>query len=127
MEFTPITHVNYEQIKQNFKIHEIDTIKNIREAKKQYFDRIFTAYQSHIKKTWRTINETLNRNKKNGDLSSNLFHDGVQLSDAKETATAFNNTLQTLGKNLAANIYDNDNTFNNIIRSLFAHIETLFQ
>ena len=44
--------------------YEKDTIKNIREAKKQYFDRIFTAYQSDMKKTWRTINETLNRNKK---------------------------------------------------------------
>ena len=59
---TPITQFNYEQIKQNFKIYEKDTIKNIREAKKQYFDRIFTAYQSDMKKTWRTINETLNRN-----------------------------------------------------------------
>ena len=49
---TPITHDNYEQIKQNFKIYEKDTVNNIREAKKkQYFDRIFTAYQSVIKKT----------------------------------------------------------------------------
>ena len=61
---TPITHDNYEQITQNFKIYEKDTVNNIREAKKQYFDRIFTVYQSDIKKTWRTINETLNRNKK---------------------------------------------------------------
>ena len=61
---TPITNDNYERIKQNFKIYEKDTIKNIREAKKQYFNRIFTVYQSDMKKTWRTINETLNRNKK---------------------------------------------------------------
>ena len=61
---TPITQFNYEQIKQNFKIYEKDTIKNIREVKKQYFDRIFTAYQSDMKKTWRTINKTQNRNKK---------------------------------------------------------------
>ena len=60
---TPITHDNYEQIKQNFKIY-LHTVNNIREANKQYFDRIFTAYQSDMKKTWRTINETLNRNKK---------------------------------------------------------------
>ena len=61
---TPITHDNYEQIKQNFKIYEKDTVYNIREAKKQYCDRIFTAYQSDMKKTWRTINETLNRIRK---------------------------------------------------------------
>ena len=34
---TPITQFNYEQIKQNFKIYEKDTIKNIREAKKAIF------------------------------------------------------------------------------------------
>ena len=61
---TPITHDKYKQIKQNFKIYEKDTVNNLREAKKQYFNIIFTAYQSDIKKTWRTINETLNRNKK---------------------------------------------------------------
>ena len=109
---TPITQFNYEQIKQNFKIYEKDTIKNIREAKKQYFDRIFTAYQSDMKKTWRTINETLNRNKKNGDLPTTIFHDDVQLSDAKEIATTFNTYFANIGKKLAANINDNDNTFN---------------
>ena len=30
---TPITQFNYKQNKQNFKIYEKDTIKNIREAK----------------------------------------------------------------------------------------------
>ena len=46
---TPITHDNYEQINQNFKIYEKDTVNNIREAKKQYFDRIFKGYQSDMK------------------------------------------------------------------------------
>ena len=105
---TPITHDNYEQIKQNFKIYEKDTVNNIREAKKQYFDRIFIAYQSDIKKTWRTINKTLNRNKKNGKLPTNLFHDGVELSDAKEIATAFNSYFATIGEQLEASIHENN-------------------
>ena len=50
-----------------------------------------------MKKTWRTINETLNRNK-NGDLPTTLFHNGVQLSDVKETATAFNTYFANIGK-----------------------------
>ena len=121
---TPITQFNYEQIKQNFKIYEKDTIKNIREAKKQYFDRIFTAYQSDMKKTWRTINETLNRNKKNGDLPTTIFHDDVQLSDAKEIATTFNTYFANIGKKLAANINDNDNTFNDFQQYLDTPAET---
>ena len=52
-----------------------------------------------MKKTWRTINETLNRNKKNGDLPTTIFHDDVQLSDAKEIATIFNTYFANIGKN----------------------------
>ena len=61
---TPVTHINYGMVKQRFK--EFDKIiqKNIKEAKRIYFDKIFIAYRSDMKKTWRTINETLNRNKK---------------------------------------------------------------
>ena len=121
---TPITHDNYEQIKQNFKIYEKDTVNNIREAKKQYFDRIFTAYQSDINKTWRTINETLNRNKKNGELPTNLFHDGVELSDAKEIATAFNSYFATIGEKLAASIHENNNVSDDFQQYLDTPAET---
>ena len=71
----------------------------------------FTAYQSDMKKTCRTINETLNRNKNNGDLPTTIFHD-VQLSDAKEIATTFNTYFANIGKKLAAN--NNDNTFDDL-------------
>ena len=90
----------------------------------QYFDRIFTAYQSDMKKTWRTINETLNRNKKNGDLPTTIFHDDVQLSDAKEIATTFNTYFANIGKKLAANINDNDNTFDDFQQYLDTPAET---
>ena len=52
-----------------------------------------------MKRTWRTINETLNQNKKNGDLPTTIFHDDVQLSDAKEIATTFNTYFANIGKN----------------------------
>ena len=42
-----------------------DLIASLKEAKQQYFDRIFTAYRTDLKKTWRTVSETLCRNKKN--------------------------------------------------------------
>ena len=39
-------------------------VKNdIKEVKQRYFDQIFTAYKSDIKKTWKTVNESLNRSK----------------------------------------------------------------
>ena len=62
---TPVTHVSYDTVKQRFKSCEKDILKQIQMAKSNYFNRIFTAYRTDMKKTWRTINETLSRNKKN--------------------------------------------------------------
>ena len=50
--------------------------KTYKEAKQRYFDQIFTAYQSDIKKTWKTMNKTLNRNKKNSNVASILYYIG---------------------------------------------------
>ena len=47
---TPVTHINYENIKQRFKSYEKIVKKDINEAKQRYFDQIFTAYKSDIKK-----------------------------------------------------------------------------
>ena len=61
---TPVTHINYDMVKQRLKGFDKIVKKNIKEAKRIYFDKIFIAYRSDMKKTWRTINETLNRNNK---------------------------------------------------------------
>ena len=44
-------------------------------------------------------------------MRTTIFHDDVQLSDAKEIATTFNTYFANIGKKLAANINDNNNTF----------------
>ena len=62
----PINLEKYEEIKKQFKECEKNVIKFIKEAKQQYSDGILTAYtcRTDRKKTWRTISETLCRNKK---------------------------------------------------------------
>ena len=52
---TPINLEIYEEIKKQFKECERNVIKLIKEAKQQYFDRIFTAYRTDHKKTWHAI------------------------------------------------------------------------
>ena len=109
---TSVNHINYEQIKQRFKSYEKIVKKDIKEAKQRYFDQIFTAYKNDMKKTWKTINETLNRNKKNSNVASILYHNGNVLSNAIDTANAFNVYFANIGKNLASEIEQNitDNT-----------------
>ena len=45
---TPINLEKYEEIKKQFKECEKNVIKLIKEAKQQYFDRIFTAYRTDL-------------------------------------------------------------------------------
>ena len=112
---TPINLEKYEEIKKQFKECEKNVIKLIKEAKQQYFDRIFTAYRTDLKKTWRTIGETLCRNKKHCDVPSRFFHDGKELSEPKAIANAFNVYFANIGKNLAATIeQDNNADFNHM-------------
>ena len=47
---TPVTHVSYDTAKQRFKSCEKDILKQIQIAKSNYFNRIFTAYQTNMKK-----------------------------------------------------------------------------
>ena len=112
---TPINLEKYEEIKKQFKECEKNVIKLIKEVKQQYFDRIFTAYRTDLKKTWRTISETLCRNKKHCDVPSRFFHDGKELSGPKAIANAFNVYFANIGKNLAATIeQDNNADFNHM-------------
>ena len=104
---TSVDHINYEQIKQRFKSYEKIVKKDIKEAKQRYFDQIFTAYKNDMKKTRKTINEILNRNKKNSNVASIFYHNGNVLSNAKDIANAFNVYFANIGKNLASEIEQN--------------------
>ena len=62
-----------------------------------------------MKKTWKTINETLNRSKRGSNITSIFYHNGITLSSAKDIANAFNVYFANIGKNLASEIEQNMN------------------
>ena len=51
-----------------------------------------------MKKTWKTINETLSRNKFISELPSTFLHDELELTDPIEIANAFNTHFANIGK-----------------------------
>ena len=57
-----------------------------------------------MKKTLRSVNETLNRNKKTCDLPPTFFHNGRTLSNTNEIASTFNLYFANIGVNLASEI-----------------------
>ena len=50
----------YELKKINFKTLERIAKENIKVAKREYYFKTFTAQKNDMRKTWRTINDTLN-------------------------------------------------------------------
>ena len=82
-----------------------------------------------MKKTWRTINETLNRNKKSSNVPSLFYDNGRTLSSMKKIANAFNVYFASIGEKLASEIEENVNNiaeYTNYI-SVLLSIETRFQ
>ena len=105
---TPITHPDYEQVKLKFKGYEKIVSKGIDKAKKNYFDRVFVAYKSDMKKTWQVISQTLSRNKTSHEMASVFNHEGHELADSVEIANAFNTYFANIGKNLSSQIDQSD-------------------
>ena len=56
---TPLTSVNYELNKKSFKDCEKNLAKDIINAKKLYYHRIFNTCRGNMKNSWRIINDTL--------------------------------------------------------------------
>ena len=90
--------------------------QSIKDAKKNYFQNIFTKFKHDIKRTWYVINESLHR--KNKSISSRMFsHNGETLEDPSEIANAFNDYFISIGPSLA-NQMDKNNNFREYLRNL---------
>ena len=106
----PVTHTDHERVKLRFKGYEKLVLKEIEKAKGEYFNRVFTAYRSDMKKTWQVINETLSRNSKKIDMPSEFIHETCELADPTEIANAFNSYFANIGKKLSSKIEHDDIT-----------------
>ena len=100
----------YNAKKINFKTYEKIVEINIQEAKQKYYNYTFNNYKNNMKKTWKTINETLGKKTKNNKLPTMITHDSKNITDPKEISNTFNSYFATVGSNLASTLdSDNDN------------------
>ena len=63
-----------------------------------------------MKKTWKTIDETLNRRKNNSKFPSEFIVNNRSITDHKEIADQFNIFFSNIGSTLSDSIEINDNT-----------------
>ena len=62
---------------------------NIRASKREYYFKIFIAQKNDMKKTWKTIDETLNRRKNKTKFPSEFIVNNRSIADHKEIADQF--------------------------------------
>ena len=62
-----------------------------------------------MKKTWKTISETLGKHKQESNVPTMITHNNQVCSDLKEIANAFNDYLANIGASLTSTIQP-DNT-----------------
>lgn len=94
----------YEVKKVNFRAFESIVNREKKQTKQTYYHNIFEAQKHSIKRTWNTINETLNRRKLKNDLPSNINHNGESITDPNKIANLFNSFFANIGTELSEKI-----------------------
>lgn len=93
----------YNRVRDSFKTHRTQLRKNIRDAKRKYFENIFNQHKCDIKKTWNILNDTLNRKIEKKCTQDFLINDQL-VSDPEVIVNNFNEYFVSVGKNLASKI-----------------------
>ena len=95
---TPKDSINYPALLSNFRVYKNIIRRSIMHAKRNYYRNAFNRYSTNMKKTWQTINETLNRRKRKRDFPKELkLANGNSISEPKQIANAFNDFFISIG------------------------------
>ena len=99
----------YNTLKVNYKTYKNIIRRSIMLAKRQYYHTTFSRYSSNLKKTWRTINDILNRGKGKNNLPLTFkSKSGDLISGELEIANEFNDFFVNIGGNIENNKERND-------------------
>ena len=122
----PTNNDLYNTIKTNFKTYKNILRQTIREAKKQYYHRIFFNFKNNIKKTWIAIKETLNRNNKTTKLPSVFYQNNQIIEDPTDLANAFNDYFINIGTNLSQHI-ESDTSHAYYLKNNYSNLDFKFK
>ena len=76
---------DYPVLLSNFKVYKNIIRRSIMLAKRDYYRNAFNRYSTNMKKTWQTINQTLNRRKRDRDFPQEFkLANGNTISEPKK-------------------------------------------
>ena len=90
----------FNRRKDEYKQYRAYLRKQIREAKRKYYDHIFSLYKNDIKNTWKILNETLNRNRRKHQSQDFLINNEL-VNDPDIIVNEFNAYFVNIAENLA--------------------------
>ena len=76
----------------------------IRNAKKQYYEKQLEANKQNLRKTWKILFSSINKNTKKQNDISHLTINGRHVSEPKIMATQFNEFFTSIAQKTVANI-----------------------
>ena len=100
----------YEIKKVNFKTFERIIKENIKEAKQDYYFKTFTTHKNDLRKSWRTIDDTLNKKSNKSKFLSKFIANNRTITDHKKIADEFNTFFSNIGSTLSSSIKLDDST-----------------
>ena len=101
--------VEYNTLKNNLHVFNCILKKTIREAKIQYYDKLFTQYKDDIKKTWQTISDIICKSYTKKKLLDNIIVDSKLIQGKEEICGKFDKSLTNIGLKLATQIKPTSN------------------
>ena len=97
----------YVELKTKLHVYNKLLKKNIREAKKNYYENQFQSYKSDIRKTWGIISEILSKKHRNKSSIKSIVINGKTIKDNQQITEKFNDFFLNIGTNLAASLEKN--------------------
>ncbi len=87
-----------------FKIYRNKLNSLIRQSKREYYKRKFESVKHNLRKTWKTINSIIGRNKKSKIQTQFTTSQGQKISDPQIISNDFNDFFVNIGPKLASTI-----------------------
>ena len=84
--------------------------KLIRYEKKSYYSKQLDHYKGDMQKTWKVINDVLDKAKKNKHITK-IIHENKEIENFKEISEIFNTYFSRIGVELAKNIPTTNTSF----------------
>lgn len=94
--------LDFLKLKTNLNTYNKILRKTIRNAKKFHYSSLFTECKNDLKKTWKSINSILNRNKPISSFPETFIIDGISFQERNIIADKFNNFFIGIGEKLAS-------------------------